>query len=330
MADQTNRRPGGHPAGHEPGRGRSAERPSDIPKAGWKDILKRTWSEQSKDNVSIVAAGVAFLTLLALFPAMSAIVSIYGLVSDPQHIEQQVQSMQGVLPQQALDVLQSQLHSLASQAGGALSVGLIVSLLIALWSAAGGVRSLMTALNIVYDEQETRGMIAFYGTALALTLGLILLLFVIIAVVVIVPAILGFIGLGQAAEWLVRILRWPILAVAVALALAVLYRYGPSRARPKWRWVTWGAAIATGLWLLGSIAFSIYITNFADYNATYGSLGAGIVLLLWLYLGAYAVLLGAEIDAEIEHQTKRDTTTQPEKPMGSRGAKMADTVGEST
>jgi len=315
---------------HSGDRGRHADSPGDIPKAGWKDILKRTWSEQSKDNVSIVAAGVAFLSLLAIFPALSATMSIYGMVADPAQVEQQLEGLAGALPQQAQEVIRGQLQDLASQAGGALTFGLILSLVIALWSAAGGVRSLMTALNIVYDEQEQRGMISFYGTALLLTLGFILLLIVILGLVVILPALLGALGLGEAVQSLVRWLRWPLLAGALTFALAVLYRYGPCRARPKWRWVTWGSAAATVLWLIGSIAFSIYINNFADYNATYGSLGAAIILLLWLYLGAYAVLLGAELDSEIEHQTVKDSTTGRPRPMGARGAHAADTVGGSS
>ncbi|MFM2043915.1 MAG: ribonuclease family protein [Pseudomonadota bacterium] len=318
---------GGGDADRDADRGRHADRPVEIPKRGWVEVLKRTWSEQSRDNVSIVAAGVAFLSLLAVFPAMSAIVSLYGLVADPSQIERRMQELSGVLPSEAFEILSGQMRDLAGQAGGALSFGLALSVLLALWSAAGGVRSLMTALNIAYDEEEKRGFIAFAATALALTLGFILLMFVTLAVVIILPAVVGLLGLGQTAEWLVRLMRWPILAAALVLALAVLYRYGPSRATPKWRWVTPGAAVATGLWLLGSIAFSVYITNFADYNATYGALGGAIILLLWLYLGAYAVLLGAELDAEIEHQTARDSTTGPDRPMGDRGAHVADTLG---
>ncbi|QJE73145.1 YihY/virulence factor BrkB family protein [Aerophototrophica crusticola] len=309
-------------------RGRHADTPTQIPAKGWWDILKRTWSESSRDNISIVAAGVAFLSLLAIFPAMSATIAIYGLVADPASIPEHVNSLSGVLPPDGLQVLQGQLQNLASQNSGALSFGLVSSLVLALWSAAGGIKSMMSALNIAYDEEEKRSFLKFTATALTLTLGAIMLLVVTIGIVIAVPAALHFIGLGQVVEWAVRILRWPLLGAALILALAVLYRYGPCRATPKWRWITWGAAAATLLWLAGSIAFSIYISKFADYNATYGSLGAGIILLLWLYLGAYAVLLGAELDAEMEHQTKKDTTTGPEKPMGERSAFVADTVGE--
>lgn len=306
--------------------GRHADSPGQIPARGWWSILKRTLAESSRDNVWVVAAGVAFLALLAIFPALTATFSLYGLVADPQHVEEQVAALASVLPAQGREVLVGQLHALASQSGGALGTGLILSLGIALWSASSGVKALMSALNIVYEEAEKRSFLHFTGTALALTLGFILLLIFLIAVVIATPVVLGFLGLAGTADILVRLLRWPLLALALAFALAVLYRYGPSRARARWRWVSWGSAAATLLWIVGSIAFSLYITHFADYNATYGSLGAGIILLLWLYLGAYAVLLGAELDAEMEHQTARDTTSGPERPLGSRNARMADTV----
>lgn len=306
--------------------GRHARTPGEIPWAGWKRTLKRTWTEAGRDNVGIIAAGVAFLSLLAIFPAIAATFAIYGLVSDPRTIAGQMEGLTSALPQQARDILVDQMRDLSGRAGGALGFGLVASLGLALWSAASGVKSLMTALNIVYGEEEKRGFVTFTLTALVLTVCLILLLIVTLTLVVVIPAVIGFLGLGETVETLVSLLRWPLLAAALTFALAVLYRYGPCRARPEWKWVTWGSGAATLLWVVGSIAFSVYIGNFADYNATYGSMGAFIVLLLWLYLGMYAVLLGAEMDAELEHQTAQDTTTGPDKPMGSRNARMADTV----
>ncbi|WP_114391731.1 YihY/virulence factor BrkB family protein [Oleisolibacter albus] len=311
-------------------RGRHAHRPGEIPRRGWLDILKRAWSESSSDNISIVAAGVAFLSLLSLFPALSATISLYGLVADPQDITRHVESISAVLPPQGRDLLLQQLQGLAARGNdSALGFGLAVSILLALWSTSSGVKSMMTALNIAYDEQERRSFLRFTLTGLGLTLGFILMLFIAVAIVVVVPVILGILGLDQLFAWLARILRWPVLGAAIILALAVLYRFGPSRAQPRWRWITPGALVATVLWVAGSIAFSLYVSNFADYNATYGSLGAGIILLLWLYLGAYVVLLGAELNAEMEHQTMADTTTGPEQPMGRRDAHVADTLGES-
>lgn len=308
------------------GRGRDAGSPSEIPKQGWRDILLRVKDEQSKDNMSIVAAGVAFYFLLALFPALAAMVSIWGLVADPAQLATEVQAMSGVLPEQARAIISDQLQQLAGS-GGQLGFWAVVSILIALWSASQGTKALMTAFNIAYEEEEKRGFLRYYGTALLLTLGMILFVPIVLAIVAAVPAIIGSLGLGATVEWVLRLARWPLLAVLVMVALAVLYRYAPSRDEPRWEWVSWGAAFATIVWLLGSIAFSVYVSNFGSFNETYGSFGAIIILLLWFNLTAYVVLLGAELNSEMEHQTARDTTVGAHEPMGSRGARMADTVG---
>ncbi|HEV7367996.1 YihY/virulence factor BrkB family protein [Arenibaculum sp.] len=308
------------------GRGRDAASPSEIPKQGWRDILLRVKDEQSKDNMSIVAAGVAFYFLLALFPALAAMVSIWGLVADPARLASEVQAMSGVLPEQARTIISDQLQQLAG-AGGRLGFWAAVSILIALWSASQGTKALMTAFNIAYEEEEKRGFLRYYGTALLLTLGMILFVPVVLALIAAVPAIIGSLGLGETVEWVLRLARWPLLAVLVMAALAVLYRYAPSRDEPRWEWVSWGAGFATVVWLLGSIAFSVYVSNFGSFNETYGSFGAIIILLLWFNLTAFVVLLGAELNSEMEHQTARDTTVGSHQPMGSRGAHMADTVG---
>lgn len=280
------------------------------PPGGWLLTLRQCWDQADRDNISVVAAGVAFLTLLALFPAMVAGTALYGLVADPQSIDDHLSPVTAILPPSGRDLLLTQLDSLTRQKPGALGLGLLTSLAVALWSAGGGVRALMRALNIAYDRKEKRGFVAFSLTGLVLTLGLMLLLVVALAIVVAVPTILNFVGLGMAVEWIVRILRWPILALAVITALSVLYQFGPCRPHVAWRWITPGAVAATALWLLGSIGFSIYISNFADYNATYGSLGAGMALLMWMYLGSYAVLLGAELDAQLERQHGRVVADQ--------------------
>lgn len=311
---------------NEEATGQTAIDPREIPRRGWWSILKRTWREADRDNVMVSAAGVAFLGLLALFPTMVAITALYGLVADPGSIARHVAPFAELMPPSGQDLLLGQLQSLTSQRPSSLGWGLLISLAVALWSAGGGIRAMMRSLNMAYGEEEKRSFPAFAFTALVLTLCMMALMLAVLAMVVIVPAILAFVGMEEGVEWLVRVLRWPLLAVAVTLALSILYRFGPCRANAKWRWITPGAAIATGLWLLGSVGFSIYISNFADYNATYGSLGAGLALLMWLYLGAYAALLGAELDAEMERQTARDTTTGPEQPMGQRGAYVADTV----
>jgi len=316
-------------AGGAPGRarGRSADAPSEIPRLGWWDILTRVWAEQSRDNISVIAAGVAYYMLFSLFPALTAMVSIFGLVADPATVERQLQSASGFLPPQAQDLVFKQLHSIVTAPQSGLGASLVISILIGLWTASAAVKSLMTALNVAYEEQERRSLVKFYGVALLFTLGGIIFLPLALGLVAIVPAVVKLLPFGGVGEWIVLMVRWPILIALIMLALAVLYRFGPCRATPKWRWVTWGASVATALWVGVSALFSLYVQNFADYNATYGSIGAVVVLLFWFYLTAYAVLIGAELNAEIEHQTLRDSTTGPEAPMGQRKAHMADTVG---
>ena len=309
--------------------GRDAVQPRDIPAKGWRQIALRVKQELSKDNVSIVAAGIAFYGLLAIFPAIAALVSIYGLVANPADIENHLSALSSVMPAQAWDILNQQLGKVASGATGRLTFGFLLSLGLALWSATAGVKTLMTALNITYDEEETRGFIKFNALALLMTLGAILFTIVAIGLVIVLPALFAAIGLGSTVESILSILRWPLLALAVIAILAVVYRYAPDRDQPKWRWVTWGSAVATVLWILASVLFSFYVSNFGSYNETYGSLGAVVILLMWFYISAYVVLLGAELNAEMERQTAADSTKGPEKPMGKRGAYAADTLADS-
>ena len=308
-------------------RGRRAERPREIPRAGWRDIALRTKAELGDDHVSMVAAGVAFYALLAIFPAIAAIISIWGLVFDPQQIEQQINAVAGALPQQAAALLKDQARRLASSAGGALSLGAIGGLVLTLYSASKGLKALIEGLNIIYDEEEERGFLRLNLVALGLTLAVIVVMIVALGLIAAAPPVLGALGLGATAQALIAWLRWPLLFVVALAILAVLYRYAPNRDEARWRWVSWGAVIATALWVPGSVAFSLYVRNFASYHATYGSLGAVIILLLWFWLSAYIVLLGAELNSEMEHQTAADTTAGPSRPLGERGARMADTVG---
>lgn len=306
-------------------RGRHAERPRDIPKPGWREILKRTMSEVTADHVSIVSAGVAFFGLLAIFPGIAALVSIAGMILDPATVEQQVAQLSGVLPEDAASILQDQAAKVASGQGAA-GLAAVVGLLLTLYSASKGTKSLMEGMNIAYDEDEKRNLIKLNVVALVLTLGLILGFAVALAVTVAAPALLGSMGLSSGVQTAVNWLRWPLLGVFAILGLAVLYRYGPSRADPKWRWVTPGAVIATILWVAGSILFSVYVRNFGSYNATYGALGGVIILLMWFWLSSFIVLLGAELNSEMEHQTARDSTTGKPRPRGERGAVKADTL----
>lgn len=309
-------------------RGREAGRPREIPRPGWRDILLRVKEEQSKDHLSIIAAGVAFYSLLALFPALAALISLYGLVADPAQVQQQLSQVSGFLPPEAHRLLDQQLSRIVSQSGGALSLALIGGVLLALWSAAKGMNALITALNVAYDEEETRGFFKLNGLALLLTFLGILFVLISLTLITAVPALLGNLGLPGFLQAIVNIGRWFLLAVLIMLGLAALYRYAPDRDQPQWNWVSWGSGIATALWILASLLFSFYVANFASYNETYGSVGAIIILLMWFYLTAYVILLGAELNAEMERQTRKDTTRGESRPMGERGAYAADTLGK--
>jgi membrane protein len=281
-----------------------------------------------RDHLSIIAAGVAFYGLLAIFPGLVALVATYGLFADPVQIERHVASLSTILPPEAAQVVMRQLRDLVSTDRTALGLGAIGGLLVALWSASSAVRTLMEALNVAYAEEERRGMIRFYGTALILTLGGVIAVILAIALVVGLPAFLKLIGLSWRVETVVSLARWPILALLAIVAFAVIYRYGPSRSQPRWHWVSWGATIAVALWIVGSALFSLYVARFGNYNETYGAAGAVVILLMWFLLSSYAILIGAEINAQMERQTRKDTTSGPERPMGARGAYAADTVGK--
>jgi membrane protein len=300
-----------------------------MPWHGWLDVLWRVKSEVAADRITLIAAGATYYLLLALFPALAAFVSIYGFVADPVTIADHIAFLGGVLPSGGIELIETQLKSLASQNEAALSVGFIFGLLVALWSANSGIKTLFDALNIAYEEDEKRGFIKLNALSLLFTLGAIVVGILFIVSVGVVPAVLAFVGLGSATELLISLLRWPIIIVVSAAAISLLYRYGPSRERAKWRWVTWGGCFAAIVWLIASILFSWYLSNFADYNATYGSLGAVIGFMLWTWISVVILLLGAELNSELEHQTARDSTTGAEKPLGHRGATMADTIGES-
>jgi membrane protein len=309
-------------------RGRSATTPSEIPAAGWKDILLRVYRSISEDRVLAISAGVTFYVLLAIFPAIAALVSIYGLFADPQAIAAHLAEAGSVLPGGAVEIIGEQVNRLAAQGEATLGATMLVSIAISLWSANAGVKALIDALNIVYDEKEKRGFVKLNAVSLAFTAGIVGFLLLALAAMVVLPVVLNFIGLGDAAETLIKLVRWPLLLLAVGLGIACIYRYGPSRDKPKWRWITWGSALAAIVWLAASVLFSWYAANFGSYNKTYGSLGAAIGFMTWIWLSTIVILLGAELDAEMEHQTARDTTEGRPRPLGSRGATMADTVGE--
>ncbi|MBA1154751.1 YihY/virulence factor BrkB family protein [Microvirga mediterraneensis] len=314
-------------AAAEKGRGRGADTPTEIPARGWKDILWRTYEEFNKDRVLSVAAGVTYYALLAVFPAIAALVSIYGLFADPVTIQEHLNTVSGVFPGGALDIIREQVTRIASQGGGALGFGFIFGLGLSLWSANAGMKAIFDALNIVYGEDEKRSFVHLNVLSLSFTLGAIGFILFALAAIIVLPIILNFIGLGSGTEWLVSLSRWPILLIGVTFGLSLIYRFGPSRDKAEWRWVTPGGLVAAVLWLAVSMLFSWYVANFGSYNETYGSLGAVIGFMTWIWLSTTVVLLGAEINAEMEHQTAHDTTEGTDQPMGTRGARMADTIG---
>jgi membrane protein len=311
-------------------RGRGASKPSDIPAEGWKDILWRVYANISEHRVVSIAAGVTFFVLSAIFPAIAALVAIYGLVADPATIGQHLNDLSSVMPGGATEIIGDQLRRLTSQPSSKLGFALLAGVGISLWSANAGMKALFDALNVVYGEKEKRSFIKLNLVSLAFTLGSILLLMVAVSAIAVLPAMLGYLGLSNAAEWLIEIGKWPVLLLFVAAAISLVYREGPSRKKPQWRWVTWGSGFAGIAWLIVSILFSWYASHFGSYNKTYGSLGAAIGFMTWMWLSFVVILLGAELDAEMEHQTARDTTTGTPRPLGQRGAWVADTVGQAS
>jgi membrane protein len=314
---------------HEGGRGREADTPTEIPAKGWKDIAWRVYDGVQNDRVLLVAAGVTFYALLALFPAIAALVSLYGLFADASTIDGHLRLVSGFLPEGALEVVGDQVKRIASRGQGALGLAFLGTLALSLWGANAGTKSIFDALNIIYKEREKRSFITLTLWSLAFTIGSIGLALLAMAGIVAVPVALELLGIpGSSGTALLTLLRWPLLYVLILFALACLYRYGPSRTHAQWRWVTWGSAIAGAIWIVGSLLLSWYVANFGTYNATYGSLGAVIGFMVWMWLSTTIVLVGGEINAEMEHQTAKDTTEGHRKPRGARGAKMADEVGE--
>ena len=314
-----------HTDGGQTDSGEAAAAPTHIPASGWKEILLRVKDEIAKDHISVVSAGIAFYTLLSIFPAIVAMISIAGLVFDPAEIASQAASVADMLPEEAAAILQDQIVKVSG--GDQTGTGLVAlfGIVIALYGAMKGVMTLMEGLNIAYDEEETRGTIRLYLTAIALTLCLMLGLIAGMALVILLPSLAAFGWLPPEVGTVIEWLKWPVLAVLTMLGLAMIYRVGPSRANPRWAWVSVGAVSATVLWILGTMAFSVYARNFGSYTETYGTLGGVIILLTWMWLSAFVVLAGAELNAETEQQTAHDTTTGAPEPMGQREAVKADT-----
>ncbi|WP_043529799.1 YihY/virulence factor BrkB family protein [Litchfieldella xinjiangensis] len=309
--------------------GRQADRPGQIPKRGWWDILKRVKGEMDRDHIPIIAAGVAFYALLAIFPAIVAITSVWALVFDPQEISQQIENVSHLLPGQAADLITQQAEQATEDASVGMSLAAIGGILLAIYSSSKGTKGLMEGLNIAYDELDERGMIKKTLLTLVLTAGGIVMTVVALGTVTAIPVLVDLLGLDGVIGTAINIARWPLLLAVVMVGLAVLYRYAPDRQEPRWQWTSPGSTVAVVLWVIGSIGFSLYVRNFASYNETYGSLGAVIILLMWFWLSAFIVLMGAELNSEMEKQTKHDTTHGQRNRMGKRDAYAADSLGRS-
>ena len=309
-------------------RGRHATTPTEIPKAGWKDIALRVKDEIAADHVGLTAAGVAFYALLAIFPAIGAIMAIAGLFAEPAWVSSQIEQLGALLPKQAAELVIGQAVEIAGSAEGGLTLAALFGVGLALWSASAGMSSMMEGLNIVYDETEKRGFVHYTLMRLVLTLGVIAGFFLTVLALVAVPVVLSVLPWGSAAETAAMILRWPLVGLIAIAGLAILYRYGPSRDNAEWKWITPGAAFAVALWLVASVAFAFYVRNFGSYQESFGSLGGVIVMLTWLWISSYIVLLGAEVDSEMEAQTMHDTTVGRFQEMGERGAVKADNLGK--
>ena len=310
-------------------RGRQADSPTEFGAVAWKDVVFRVKDEIGRDHVSLVAAGVAFYGLLAIFPGLVALMAIAGLVLDPQTVVDQLGQLGAILPEEAANIILGQAEDVAGTQGGGLGFAAVLGLLLAFWSASAGVSSLMEGINLAYDETDSRGFLKRTLVRLVMTLGVIVGFVLILGIAVVVPVALQFLTeLGPVARILIAVVRWVAIFAIVVAGLAAIYRFAPNRDDAKWRWTTPGAVVATVLWIAGSVAFAIYVRNFASYQETFGALAGVVILLMWLWLSAFIILIGAELDSEMEAQTRRDTTVGPDEPMGKRDAVKADNLGD--
>ncbi len=305
-------------------RGEYARSPLAMPWRAWREIALRVKDEVGRDRVSVIAAGVAFYGFLALYPAMIALVLLYGLLFSPFDVHAQLDPYAWLLPQSVFQLISGQLTHLAEKSNSSLSLGLIFSILLALWSSTKGITALMAALNLAYEERERRGLFVRNLVAVALTVGALIFFMLSLALIAAIPAAIAFLPVPASVATVLGWVRWVVLAVLVVVALALLYGIAPSRNPAKVRWVSVGAVVACVLWLVVSLGFSFYVQSFGSYDKVFGSVAAVVVLLMWLYLTAFAVLVGAEINAELEMQTHIDSTMGPPRPEGERRAYVAD------
>jgi membrane protein len=280
----------------------AAPAPAPAAPRGWWAMAKLVFWNISDHRLMTEAAGITFYALLAIFPALGAMVSLYGLFADPHTVSEHLTAVSGFVPGGGMDIISDQVKVLASNNGSALTFGLVLGLATSLWSANAGMKALFDSLNVVYSEPERRSYLVRTALSMALTVGGLVFVLVAIGGVVALPVVLAFVGLSSETDLLLRLARWPALLVVLALFLAVIYRFGPSRLYAKWRWITGGSMFATLVWVAGSVAFSWYVSNFGSYNKTYGSLGAAVGFMTWIWLSATVVLVGAELDCVLERR----------------------------
>jgi membrane protein len=311
----------------EPGRGRRAASPLEFPALGWKDILWRTYREMGRDRLPALSGAITYYLLLATFPALAAFISLYGIFADVGTVERQLTHLSTILPRDAVTLIGGQIMRLEAQRHATLSVAFLISTLLSVWSANAGMKALYDALNITYDETEKRDYVRRSLITYGATFAALVFMGLVVSVLIAAPVFFHEIGLRRFGVWWAPA-RWLTVYLIAAGAFTLLYRYGPSRRHAQWRWVAFGGLLAAVVWLSVSLAFSWYVNNIANFGVTYGSLGALIAYMLWVWFSAMVVLTGAELNAEIEHQTAIDTTIGQPKPIGERGAVMADTVGK--
>jgi membrane protein len=307
-------------------RGLDANSPLEMPGRAWWEILKRIWESTGSNNIALLSAGVAFYAFLSFVPLLGALIMTYGLVADPATVAEHMRVIIDLVPADAARLIYEQLVSVTTTAAEKTGLGLGLALLISIYGAMRASGAIMVALNVIYEQHERRNFFVTTALSAAITIGA-----VVVGIVGLLSAsILGFLqdlvsGLGPAVIVVAKVVTWLVAGALASVAIAATYRFGPDRADARWRWLTLGSMLATVLWLAATIGFGFYAARFGDYNATYGSLGAVVVLLMWLFVSAYAILLGAAINAEVERQTTRDSTTGAPRPMGQRGATVADT-----
>lgn len=310
-------------------KGRHATKPRRIPWKGLKEVALRVKEQLKKDHIQVISAGVAFYFFLAIFPAIAALISVYGIITDPVQVQQQMTQAAAFLPEEAYNLLSDTLNRITSKSSGTLGWSLVFSILLSLWSANKGTSALFEGINVAYDELDERGLIKKYALTLLFTFIGIVVGIIALAIVVGYPALVGSLNLPEPWHTIIELVRWLLLAGLIIVVLTMIYKFAPDRDNPEFRWASWGSVVATVLWLLGSLLFTLYVNQFGNFDATYGSVAAVIILMLWFFLTAFIILLGAEINSELEHQTAYDSTTGPDEPMGQRGAWHADHVADS-